>query len=186
MRPLSARERRLAAVGLLVLAIALVWLVVVSPLVGGFMERAAERRELRETYRRNERLIASLPALRAEAEAQRRNAPRFAVAAPTEDLAAEALKERLQHLSAQEGFTVAAMEDLQADAAPGAVKLRADVTLTLTQLIDTLRRLQSEDAYVVIDYLSISADRSLAAGRLAPLDVRLELSTAWRPSGPRA
>ncbi len=185
MRPLSPRERRLLALGLTVLAIGLVWLAIVGPLVGGFFDRAAERRDLRAAYLRNERLSASLPALRASAEAQRGNAPRFAVAAPSEALASEALKERLQHLSTDEGFTVASIDDLQADAPAGSIKLRANLTLTLTQLCETIRRLESEDAYVVVDYLSISADRSLAAGRLAPMDVRLELSTDWRPTRAR-
>jgi general secretion pathway protein M len=182
MRPLTPRERRLLALGLLVGAIGLVWLVLVGPLVGGFADRAQQRQDLAQTYRRNERLIAALPALRAAAEAQRANAGRFGLAAPSEALAVEALKERLQHLAADQGFAVTAVEDLQADAPAGEIKLRADLTLTLTQLYETVKRLESEDAYVVVDYVSVSADRSLAANRLAPIDVRLELSAAWRPT----
>ena len=183
MRTLNPRERRIVAVGILVLAIGLVWLILIGPLVGGFMDREAQRRELRASYLRNEKLIAALPALRVSAEAQRRTDPRFAVAAHSESEALESLKERLQHLSTDEGFAVNATEDLEADAPPGTIMLRADLTLTLTQLYETLRRLESEDAYVVIDNISISADRSFAANRLAPLDVRLELAANWRPSG---
>ena len=182
MRPLTARERRLLALGLLVLAIGLVWLVVIGPFVGGFVDRAHERRELWATHQRNDRLIGSLPALRTLAEAQRRLAPRFEMAAPSEAAASEAFKDRLRRVATDEGFVVRGIEDLPTDLPPEVVKVRADFTLTLTQLHETLRRLQSEDAYVVVDYISVSADRSLAAGRLAPLDVRLELSTAWRPT----
>ncbi len=182
MRPLTARERRLVAVGLLVLAVGLFWLVVIGPLVGGFIERAQERRDLWATHRQNERLITSLPALRATAEAQLRLAPRFAMAAPSEAAASEAFKDRLRRLATDEGFTVKAIEDVPADGPAGAVKVRTDLTLTLNQLYETVRRLQSEDAYVVVDYLSVTADRSLATGRLAPLDVRLELTSAWRPA----
>ena len=181
MRPLTARERRLIAVGGLVLAVGLVWLLIVGPLIGGFVDRAAERRRLATAYQLNARLIAALPVMRAAAEAQRATAPRFAVIAPSEALAAEAVKQRLRRVATDEGFTLGAVEDLQADAPAGAVKLRADMTLTLTQLYETVRRLQSEDAYVVVDYVSVTADRSLAAGRLAPLDVRLELGADWRP-----
>lgn len=180
MRELSPRERRLVALGLLVLAVALVWLVIIGPLVGGFFDRAAEKKRLAETYQVNARLISSLPALRATAAAQRGGGARFAIAAPSETLAAEALKQRLQHIAADQGYKVAAVEDLQADAPAGTVKLRADVTLNLTQLYETIRRLETEDAYVVIDYLSVTADRSLALGRLAPLDVRVELTADWR------
>ena len=182
MRPLTARERRLVALGLLVLAIGLFWLAVIGPLVGGFIDRAHERRDLWAAHRRNERLIGSLPALRATAEAQGRLAPRFAMAAASEAAAAEAFKDRLRRLATDEAFTIKAIEDLPADGLATAVKVRADLTITLPQLYETVRRLQSEDAYVVVDYLSVTADRSLASGRLAPLDVRLELTSAWRPT----
>ena len=181
MRPLTARERRLLALGLLVLAIGLLWLAVIGPLVGGFIDRSRERRDLWATHQRNERLIGSMPALRAMAEAQGRLAPRFAMAATSEAAASEAFKDRLRRLSTDEGFTIKAIEDLPAAGPAGAVKVRADLTLTLTQLYETVRRLQSEDAYVVVDYLSVSADRAVATGRLAPLDVRLELTSDWRP-----
>jgi hypothetical protein len=172
----------LVALGLLVLAVGLIWLVVVGPLVGGFFDRAQERRDLWAVHRRNERLITSLPALRATAEAQARLAPRFAIAAPGEAAASEAFKDRLRRLATDEGFTIKAIEDVPADGPAGAVKVRADLTLTLNQMYETVRRLQSEDAYVVVDYLSVTADRSFATGRLAPLDVRLELTGAWRPT----
>jgi general secretion pathway protein M len=182
VRPLTARERRLLALGLLVLAIGLAWLVVIGPIVGGFVDRAQQRRELWAAHQRNDRLIGSLPALRALAEAQSRLAPRFETAAPSEAAASEAFKDRLRRIATDEGFTIRGIEDLPTDAPAGVVKVRADLTLTLNQLYESVRRLQSEDAYVVVDYLSVTADRSLAAGRLAPLDVRLELSTAWRPT----
>jgi Tfp pilus assembly protein PilO len=186
MRALTARESRLVAVGLLVLALALGWLVVIRPLVGGFFDRAAEREQLLNTLRRNHRLEAALPALRAAADAQRASAARFSLAAPSEETAVESLKERLIHLAADEGFAVGGVEDLQANAAQGTVRIRADMTLTLSQLTDTMKRLESEGAYVVVDYISISADRAFAAGRLSPMDVRLELTAAWRPAGPRS
>jgi general secretion pathway protein M len=183
MRPLSARERRFVAIGLAIALAGVVWLLVLGPLIGGFFDRAAERRQLADAYDRNERLVASLPALRAQAEAQRRDAARFAIAAPSEALAAQQLKTRLQKLATDEGFAVAGVQDLQDDASANTVKLRADLTLSLAQLYRTLRRLENEDAYVIVEYLSISADKSLAAGHLAPLDVRLELASPWRPKG---
>jgi general secretion pathway protein M len=185
MNPLTARERRLLAIGILVVALGLFWLALLQPLVGGFFDRAEQRRQLTDTYLRNERLIAALPVWRTAAEAQRRDAGRFAILAPAESAAVEALKERIQHVASDEGFTVKGLEDLQSDAGPGAVRVRADATLTLTQLYETLRRLENEGAYVAIDYLSVSADAAATSGRSGPLDVRLELSAAWRPGGAR-
>jgi general secretion pathway protein M len=182
VKPLTPRERRLLALGLLVLAVAAVYLLILGPLVSGVFDRAQQKSGLRQAYADDQRLIGSLPALRAAAEAQRATQRRFAIAAPNEVLAAEALKARLQRIAADEGFTVRAIDDLQADAPQGAVKLRADLTLTLTQFYETVRRLQNEDPYVIVDYTAVSADRSYGANRLEPLDVRLELEAQWRPS----
>jgi hypothetical protein len=181
MKPMTPRERRMVALGLLVAAVAAVYLLILQPLVGGFFDRAQQKADLRKTYADNQKLIAALPALRAAADAQRVSQPRFSLAAQSEVLAAEMLKARLQRIAADEGFTVRAIDDLQGDAPPGAVKLRTDLTLTLTQFYETIRRLQNEDTYVVVDYTSISADRSYGANRLEPIDVRLELEAAWRP-----
>jgi general secretion pathway protein M len=186
MRALTARERRLVAVGLLILVIGLTWLLIVGPLVGGFVDRAAQRRDLRAALQRNSRVIASLPALRAAADAQAQTSGRFSIAVPTESIAAESVKTRVRRLAADEGFMIKAVDDLQTDAPAGSIELRADLTLSLTQLCELLRHFQSEDAYVVVDDISIAADRSLAAGKLEPLDVRLEFSTAWRPAQVRS
>jgi len=184
MRPLSAREQKLLALALLVGAVALVWLAIVQPVVGGFSARAAERERLTQTWRRNDRLIAAMPAWRAASEQQRLTASRFSIDAPSERLAAEALKARIQQLAADEGFNVTGVEDVSDQAKPGEVRVRADGELTLTQLCDSLRRLETEGAFVIVDFIAISADRAAASGREAPLDVRLELSAAYRP--PRA
>ena len=122
MRALTARERRLVALGLLLLAIGLVYLAVIGPIVGGFVDRDAQRKQLELTLLRNQRLMAALPVWRATAEAQRKTAPRFAIDAPSEQLAVEALKERLTRLATDEGFALTGVEDLQADAPAGTVK----------------------------------------------------------------
>jgi hypothetical protein len=186
MRPLQPRERRFLALGLLAAALGLVWLAVVSPLVGGFFARAQERRELIATYQRNQRVMAQVGAWRALANEQRKDAPRFAIAAASEQLAAETLKSRLTKLAADEGFTVTALSDLAADAPAGKIRLRADLQLTLTQLYESLRRLETEGPYVVVEYLAVSADRALAAGRSSPMAVRLEITAAYHPIGGRA
>ncbi len=181
MRALSARERRLIAVGLLVLALALAWLLIVQPLVIGFIDRAAQRRDLRAAHARNERILAALPALRSQAEAQARTAPRFMVIAANAASAAEALKARVRRTADDEGVQIKALDDLSADAPLGSVEIRVDTTLSLKQLSEMLRRLQSEEYYVVVEYFAVAADKSFASGRAEPIDVRLDLSAAWRP-----
>jgi hypothetical protein len=181
MRPLQPRERRFLAIGLLAAAVALAWLAIVSPVVGGFFARAEERRELIAAYQRNQRVVRQVRIWRAFADAQRGDTARFAIAAPSQQLAVEALKARLVKLAADEGFTITALSDLAADAPPGKIRLRADLQLNLTQLYESLRRLETEGPYVVVEYIAVSADRALATGRSSLLAVRLEISAAYRP-----
>jgi hypothetical protein len=184
MRPLSARERRLVAVALLLAVVAVVWFLILAPFVGGFIDRAAQRRELIATHQRNQKTMASIPTWRKASEAQRRHAERFSIPAQTEQLAVEALKERLASLATDEGFQITAMQDLEADTPAEEAKVRADLQITLTQLHQSLRRLETEGPYVV-EYLSVSADRALATGKSSRLLVRLEVGAPWRAVRPR-
>lgn len=181
MRSLSPRERRLIAIGLLLLAVGLFWFAVVGPLVSGFSSRAAERRLLQATLQRDQRVVDSLPVWRNAAVEQARSAPRFAIVAPSEQAAVDILKDRLEKVAVDQGFTLSSVQDMQAEAAPGEVKVRAVMELTLTQLYETLRRIEGEGAYVVVDFLSVNADRALVAGHSAPLAVRIELRANFVP-----
>jgi hypothetical protein len=173
------------ALAILLAAIAAVWLLIISPFVGGFFDRAAQRRELIANHQRNERIMAAIPLWGQAAEAQRRHAERFAIPAQSEQLAVETLKERLANLATEEGFQITAMQDLDADTPAAEAKVRADLQITLTQLHESLRRLETEGPYVV-EYLSVSADRALATGRSSRLLVRLEIGAPWRPVRSRA
>ena len=179
MRPLSARERRLVAIGLLLAAIALVYFLVIGPFIGGFFDRADQKQSLMATYQRNERAMALIPMWRKSADIQHRSAQRFALAAASDQLAIEALKEKIARIAADEGYPVTAMQDLQTDSPAGEARVRADLQLSLPQLTDSLKRLETEGPYVV-EYLSVSADRALATGRSSRLVVRLEVSAPWR------
>lgn len=184
MRPLAPRERRLLAVGLLVAAAAMTWLLAVSPLIGGFEARAEQRRELIARYQTNQRLLSAVPTFRAAVLDQRRTAALYQITAPSPNLAAEALKQRLAAALTSAGGAVSAVQQVQADVAPGWVSVRADAVINLTQLVTTLRQLQNEAPYVVIEYASVGADRAARIGRAAPLDVRLQVSALFRPTPP--
>jgi hypothetical protein len=169
----------MVAIALLLAAVAIVWFLIIAPYVGGFFDRAAERRALIASHQRNERTMASIPIWRRAAEAQRGHADRFAISAQSEQLAVEALKDRLARLATDEGFQITAIQDLDADTPSDEAKVRADMQITLTQLNESLRRLETEGPYVV-EYLSVSADRALATGRSSRLLVRLEVGAPWR------
>ncbi|MBV9570124.1 MAG: type II secretion system protein M [Alphaproteobacteria bacterium] len=184
MRPLGQRERRMVALGVLFVLVAIVVLGVIVPVIGGMAARALERSELRETYLRNQRVLAEIPLWRAQAVEQKSTAGQYAMVAPTEALAAEMLKQRLNRMTSEQGGTVQTVSEIQGDVPEGWVKVRADLQLTIAQLYKSLARLESEAPYVVVGYLSVAADRAAKTGHAAPMDVRIEVSAPVRTGQP--
>lgn len=186
MRPTTARERRLIAIGLLVLAVALVWLAIVAPILGGFADRAERRERLLLEYQHNARAIAAIPRLRRQAERQGDQLSRFVLAAPSEPVARQLLRERIERVVTETGGEFLAGEDAEAPA--GWVSVRAGARLTLDQLTRTLARLQDEPPWIVIDALDVSADQALSDGRLHSMDISFEAQLPIRlarPAQPR-
>jgi general secretion pathway protein M len=183
MNRLTARERKLIALGLLCLVFAVVWFAVLAPLADGFARRAGERADLLARYERNQRLLDAMPVWRAQAETQKRNAASFAVFAPSQAQGQELLNQRLATAVTYDGGPPPTVQDVQADLPNGWIGARADVQLTLPQLESSLRRLESEEPYVVVERLSISAEQAFHTGHAGPVDVRLEVSAAFHPAG---
>jgi general secretion pathway protein M len=182
MRQLSARESRLVAIGILMAAIAVFWLLLINPVVEGFSERADTRESLLETYSRNQRILSGIPVWQEQLEEQRQSAGRYAITAPTDALAAEQLKNRLSRMTSEAGGTLTAIQDVEDGVPSGFVRVRADMQMTLGQLYKTLARLESEEPYVVVESLSVVADSALKTRHLGPMAVRMEISSAVRVS----
>jgi general secretion pathway protein M len=182
MRPLEPRERRILALGLLIGVLGLFWLGAVSPVLGGFQARAQRRQDLLAEYQANQDLLASIGALQRGAAEQRRSAALYQITAPSPGVAAEALKQRLAATLTAAGGNVGAVQPVQAGVPAGWVSARADAQIGLPQLVAALRQLENETAYVVVQYLSIEADRAASLGRAAPLDIRIQVSALVRPA----
>jgi len=179
VRPLTPRERKLVAVGLLALAIAALWAVVVQPLVGGFAARSAARRELLADYARDQSLIDQIPVWRAQAEAMKATDVAYAITAASQVQAQELLRQRLSATFVGQGSSAPTVEDVQADLPAGWIGARADAELTLSQLVAGIRQLESDKPYVVVEYVSINADQAFHSGHAGPLEVRLEISAPF-------
>jgi type II secretory pathway component PulM len=183
MRPLSPRERRLVAIGLLVLAFAMVWLRLVQPLASGFAERAERREQLCARYAQNERLVGRIAALRRTAEAQQRQSSAFSVAAPNAEQAGERLKERLEASLAKAGGELRSSESVET--APGWVRASVTAVVSNDQLLDWLGQLTNEPPYLAMESLTIGADRAINSNQMDLLDVKLEASIPLGPTKPR-
>jgi hypothetical protein len=173
MNDLSSRERRLIALLLLVLAIAAAWFTIAEPIVDGFAARAAEREQLAEEQVRGQRLIGTLRFWRSQAARQHATSAAFAMRAQNADAASELAKQRLLSVVLAQGGVVKTIHEQPG--APGEVRLRAELQLTLTQLTSSLRLIEDQKPYVIIEKLSIASDQAAVSGRLSPMDVSIDL-----------
>lgn len=183
MKPMSARERKLVAVGLLVALIALLWLGLVQPIYGSFATNADRRAELRLQYIQNERLIARMSALRRAAEEQKRLRQLYALDAPNAEQGGELLKERLEASLAKAGGELRVTESV--DAPSGWVRASATALVSNDELAAWISTLNNEQPYLVTESLTIVADRALNSGRLDLMDVKIEVSIVLGQTRPR-
>lgn len=177
MRQLSARERKIVAIFVLFLLLAIVWLAVLAPLIDGFRARSAQRLLLRMTYERNSRLINAIPVMRRHGEQMRPLTAQVALVAPDHAQAQDRLRERLRNAFAQAGGDVTAVQSVPV--AGSEVRAWVQGKLTLADLQQLLVQTENAAPYLVIESLRISADAALETGRLDKLDVRVEASIPY-------
>jgi type II secretory pathway component PulM len=184
MTSLSDRERRLVALLILVAVITLGWLAVVSPIIGGFEARAAERERLALVQASNQRLIDNVARLRRQAEAQKTDMERFHVIATTAEAAAEQLKDRVSTLMSEAGAEVRALQDIEA--AEGRIELRIEARVGDAELSRLIERLTNAEPLMVVRTLSVSAPAALggepSASPSRKLDVRLDVAASHSPA----
>ncbi|WP_073975314.1 type II secretion system protein GspM [Erythrobacter donghaensis] len=183
MTGLSDRERRLIAVLILVAMIAIAWLAVLSPILAGFEARAAERERLALVQASNQRLIDNVVRLRRQAEAQKADAARFHIIAPTPAAASEQLKDRIAALIGAGGGEVRALADVEAG--EGRIELRIEARLPEGQLAGLLERLQNAEPLMIVTALTIAApgaDPAAQASQSRNLDVRIDVAASHSPA----
>jgi Tfp pilus assembly protein PilO len=179
MRTLERREKKLIALLIAVALVSTLWLVVIAPVAGGFIERAQERDDLRTEYARDMRLSAAYPTWRAEMDAQTASRDDYAIGAATQSLATGTLTTHVKQLVLESGGTVKSIQPLEG-ASQDEVRIRANLQLTMEQLYRTLKKIETGVPYVVVEYFSIAADSAVQSGRLGPMDVRLDISAKSR------
>lgn len=181
MNALTGREQRLIAIAILIALVAIAWLGIARPLISGFSERAEERQRLIAIHQRNEMLVARAPTWRRQLQQQKRDGAGFAITAPNSTLATDILKERIARAINRHGGVTRAIQE--GPAPSGQVRARADLELELSQLNAVLEQLQNDQPLVVVESLSIAADRAFQSGRLSPMEVRIEVSAPYSVAG---
>jgi hypothetical protein len=172
---LTARERRLLAIGALVLVVAIAWLAVVRPLIAGFADRAQERDRLERQILTARRLLAQQPIWRMRARRLMADAAAFGSA--DADAAAARVTDQVLAAAAGQGATVSAVRP-QAPG-QGVVRISVEMRADTPQLVGVVKALEHARPYLVIQTLSVGADPDAGAGRAGALNVMLDIGAPY-------
>jgi Type II secretion system (T2SS), protein M subtype b len=183
VRALSARERRLAAIGILIGVVVLSWQFGIAPLIDDYIQRSEDRDALTAEYERNDGILAGLLGWRKEAEEQVKTAPAFAIVAPNPQIAVELVSQRIARDVKSAGGVVQVTQPVGDKTSPEWVHVRSDLQLTMGQLYAVLMQIQSEEPYVVVGYLSVETRPNPNPNDPQSLDVRLDVFAPIRTGG---
>jgi general secretion pathway protein M len=176
----TGRRGQLLALSLLFVALGGVYLVVVSPLLGLYTERAAVLENRRMVVPRLRAAADELPTLRARVEQLRAAAGtrKITLEGASDAIAAATLQSRIEELATSAGATIGSTESLPAEARSGyrRIGLRYVLSGSYETLVKFLAKLESATPPLVIDNLHIHGvlrrpGTPAAAGLDAGLDV---------------
>lgn len=173
MNQWSPRERGLVAVGILIALLLLAVFGVILPVTSGFSDRANQREQFVDDLERGDRLLATRAFWLAAAARQRADRARYSIIAPNPSAAIELATERATTVIRSTGGEVRTIREQPST--PDTSRLRVEARLSLTQLVAALRIFESGQFSPVIA-VSIDAGQASGAGRLAPMEVRIDLA----------
>jgi len=188
MNEMSLGRQRLVALVLLLAVIVAVWGLVVLPVIDGFADRSVARDDLLATYIRNDRMVADIPAWRVEARRQKKTQAPFAIVVPAAGMGHEVLSKRLSRAVIAVGGTMLSSQTVRTRLPPDWAGVQSDIQLSIGQLAQILARLQNEEPYVVVDFISVGVIPPRQPGGLQNLAVRIAISAPLRiaPAPPGA
>jgi general secretion pathway protein M len=176
----TGRQGRIIALGLVFIALAGVYLLVVSPLLDFYADRAAVIENRRILLPRLSATADELPGLRAQVEQLRAAAGtrKLTLEGTSDAIAAAALQSRIEELATSVGATIGSTESLPAEARSGyrRIGLRYVLSGPYETLVRFLAKLEAATPPLVIDNLHIHGvlrrpGTPAAAGLDAGLDV---------------
>ena len=155
----SGRRGQLLALSLLLAALGGVYLLVASPLLGLYAERATVLENRRMLLPRLRAAAEELPILRARVEQLRVAAGtrKITLEGASDPIAAATLQSRIEELAASAGATIGSTESLPAEARSGyrRIGLRYVLSGSYETLVKFLAKLEAATPPLVIDNLHI-------------------------------
>ena len=184
---LEGRRGSGVALGLLLVALLLAWLGVVSPLIGWYRARAEAIAEQQSLAEHMEALVATLPALRAEAVHARTAVPQATLIMGDSDaVAAAALQGRIEEMARQQDARLASVAILPGEPAGiwRRVGLRIEVNAPFAVVVRLLQTLLATTPTMIIDDVSLTAAAISTPGRPATMDAEFTVYAFRRGSPP--
>ena len=171
----TGQRGQLMAAALLVLALAAVWLGVVSPLLDSFGARAARLQTMQVRSAREAALIEALPMLRAEAQTAARTPTRAVLAGSTDAIAGATLQEQVQAMATAASAQLTSIETLPAEqvGAYRRIGVRVELSAQLAVVIALLRAIEEAQPSMLVD------DVRLTATPVGPQNTQLPLDGAF-------
>jgi general secretion pathway protein M len=172
--PTGQRGQVLAG-GLLLLAIAAVWLGVVSPLLDFYGARAERLQTMQSRAAREAALIEVLPALRTEAETASHTPTRAVLSGNSDAIAGATLQEQVQTMAGTANAQLTSIETLPAEqvGAYRRIGVRVELSAQLTVVVALLRAVEEAQPSMLVD------DIRLTATPVGPQNTQLPLDAAF-------
>ena len=183
----TGQAGRWAALGVLAVLLASVWLAVAAPLLDWHRDRTDTLDQRATLARRMAQIAASLPELERAAQADRTAGPQAdaVLTQPTDAVAAAAVLQAVQDMAAQAGAPLSSTETLPAETvgAYRRIRLRIALSAPLPALVGVLQALDQARPRMLVDDLQLRAAPVLAGRDSPPLDATM-LVLAFRRAAP--
>jgi hypothetical protein len=177
----EGRRGQALAVAIAVLAVALLWIGIASPLIGWYADRADNLLRQSMLERRMAALVATLPALRRQASAAPADAaarPDLLLQADSDATAGAALQQRIQDMAASETLPT------QQAGALRRIALRVTATTPWAPLVHLLQAIEQANPAMSIDDLQLHATLDLARPNDLPIGASFAIA-AFRAEPPK-
>lgn len=170
----TGRQGRILALGLVVLAVVVLWIGIAAPLMDYYDVRAARLAQQAALADRMAGLAAELPDLRTRAAALPANNGDATFAGATDALAGATLQSQLQSLASATGAALSSMETLTAEQSGPyrRIGVKVSISAPLPVLADLIGQIEQSRPPMLIDDLQIHGSPIILPGaQTSALDI---------------
>jgi general secretion pathway protein M len=171
----TGQRGQVFAVALLVLAVAIAWLGLFSPVLDFYGSRADTITQLRERAAREAALIETLPELKRAAQEAAKTPQRAVLAGNSDAIAGASLQEQVQSMASTASAQLTSIETLPAEqvGAYRRIGVRVELSAQLAVVVALLRAIEDAQPSMLVD------DIRLTATPVGPQNTQLPLDAAF-------